>query len=186
MAANKITALDAEQRLTTYVQSIQNVGRTIHGLNGLTLIEELKRGKSGFGPYPKVSLFESANRIMTDLVILHGVRWLLAKSNFGFDSYTVEYGNENNNDYDIQASVGGRTLIGEAFNVAPSFFQGKKTAMLKKLQIDEKADVKLIMFNHDAVAPGYVPIPPSGVHFLLVNISAGDCRMVPSELPSTL
>jgi hypothetical protein len=183
MAANKITALDAEQRLFAYVQSIQDVGNTIHGLNGLALIEELKRGKSGFGPYPKVSLFESANRIMTDLVILHGVRWLLFKSNFDFKSYVVEYGNENNNGFDIRASGGGRTLIGEAFNVAPSFFQGKKAAMLKKLRIDEKADVKLIMFNHDAVAPGYVPNPPSGVHFLLVNISSGVCQMVPHELP---
>ncbi len=180
MAVNIITIQDAEQRLYDYVQSIKNVGGTISGLKGMSLIKELKRGKSGFGPYPEVSLFESANRIMTDLVILHGVRWLLAKSDFGFDSYKVEYGHQNNNDYDIEAINDGRKLIGEAFNVAPSFFQGKKAAMLKKLHIDEKANVKLIMFNHDAVAPSYIPTPPLGVHFVFVDVSTGDCRMLPA------
>jgi hypothetical protein len=179
MAINTITRHDAEQRLSDYVQSIENVGSTIPGLKGISLIEELKRGKTGFGPYPEVSLFESANRIMTDLVILHGVRWLLAKSCFGFDSYTVEYGNQNNNEYDLAASNEGGKLIGEAFNVAPSFFQGKKAAMLKKLDIDEKADVKLILFNHDAVKPGYRPTPRARVHFVFVDVSTGDCRMVP-------
>lgn len=181
MVLNVITATDVEHCLTAYVQSIQNVGSTIAGLKGRALIEELKRGKTGFGPYPKVSLFESANRIMTDLVILHGVKWLLVKSHFGFKSYTVEYGNENNNEYDIEATSGRRRLVGEAFNVAPSFFQGKKAAMLKKLRIDEKASVKIIMFNHDAVAPDYEPNPPFGLHFLFVNIGSGDCRMVPDK-----
>jgi hypothetical protein len=180
MAINTITKHDVEQRLSDYVQSIENVGSTIPGLKGISLIKELKRGKTGLGPYPEVSLFESANRIMTDLVILQGVRWLLAESRFGFDSYTVEYGNQNNNDYDIAASNQGRTLIGEAFNVAPSFFQGKKAAMLKKLQIDEKADVKLIMFNHDAVKRGYRPTPRAGVHFVFVDVGTGECGMVPS------
>ena len=179
MATNTITRHDIEKRLYGYVQSIENVGSTIPGIKGISLIKELKRGKTGFGPYPEVSLFESANRIMTDLVILYGVRWLLAKSQFGFDSYMVEYGNQNNNDYDIVAFKEGKKLIGEAFNVAPSFFQGKKAAMLKKLRIDEKADVKLIMFNHDAVKPGYRPAPSAGVHFVFVDVSTGDCRIVP-------
>ena len=74
MALNIITRRDADQCLSEYVQAIEDVGSTIPLLRGLSLISELKRCKTGSGPYPDVSLFESANRIMTDLVILHGVR----------------------------------------------------------------------------------------------------------------
>jgi hypothetical protein len=41
---------------------------------------------------------------MTDLVILNGVKWLLEERIFGFSAYTVEYGHQNNNSYDIEAS----------------------------------------------------------------------------------
>lgn len=180
MRQNTLTKNNVDQSLAEYIQSIEDVGRTVTRLRGLRLINELKRGKAGFGPYPAVSIFESANRIMTDLVILRGVRWLLAENIFDFPSYRVEYGNENNNGNDIEASNDGRTLIGEAFNVAPSFFQGKKAAMLKKLSIAEKADVKLIMFNHDAVLASYKPTPPAGVNFVFVDVSSGDCRIFPS------
>jgi hypothetical protein len=115
---------------------------------------------------------------MTDLVILKGVKWLLTNSDFGFDSYMVEYGHQNNNNFDIEASGNGQRLIGEAFNVAPSFFQGKKSAMLRKLNIDEKANIKLIMFNHDAVEEGYKPNPRSNVHFVFVDVTTGQCRVV--------
>jgi hypothetical protein len=181
--ANIITAVDAKQRLLDYEHSIQDVGRNIPALRGRSLILELKRGKTGIGPYPDVSLFESANRIMTDLVILNGVKWLLTESGLEFEAYTVEYGHENNNRFDIQASKDGRTLIGEAFNVAPSFFQGKKAAMIKKLRIDEDAEIKLVMFNHDAVARGYVPNPPNGMHFVFVDIDTGECSMTPKHDP---
>ena len=177
-SANVITIEDADRRISEYLRSIENVGGTIPSLKGLALITELKRGQTGIGPYPNVSLFESANRIMTDLVILRGVKWLLTKSDFGFDSYTVEYGHQNNNSFDLEASRGGHRLIGEAFNVAPSFFQGKKAAMLRKLNIDEAANIKLIMFNHDAVAKGYKPNPPNDVHFVFVDVATGDCRVV--------
>jgi hypothetical protein len=70
---------------------------------------------------------------LSDLVILYGVKWLLDNNTFPFESYTVEYGNENKNGFDICATGNGKTLIGEAFNVAQSFFQTKKSTMLKKL-----------------------------------------------------
>ena len=181
MATNIITVEDAEQRLRDYERSVQDVGSTILAQRGISLILELKRGKTGSGPYPHVSLFESANRIMTDLVILNGVNWLLTKSGLAFDAYTVEYGHENNNRFDIQASNGISTLVGEAFNVAPSFFQGRKAAMIKKLSIDDNADLKLLMFNHDAVAPGYVANPRNSMKFVFVNIGTGECSMTPEH-----
>ena len=75
-----------------YEESIRDIGGSILALRGIELIRELKRGKTGIGPYGDVSLFESANRIMTDLVILHGVNWLLNESGLDFHEYRVEYG----------------------------------------------------------------------------------------------
>jgi hypothetical protein len=169
MPPNTIDRANVDQAVRKYEESIRDIGGSILALRGIELIRELKRGKTGIGPYGDVSLFESANRIMTDLVILHGVNWLL------------EYGHENNNRFDIQATKDDRSLIGEAFNVAPSFFQGKKAAMIKKLGFDETASVKLILFNHDAVAAGYSANPPAGMKFVFVNIGTGECRMTPES-----
>jgi hypothetical protein len=117
---------------------------------------------------------------MTDLVILYGVRWLLKRAVFPFDSYLVEYGNDDKQGFDIRATSGGSTLIGEAFNVAPSFFQGKKGAMLKKLrQPAAKADFKLIMFNHDAVTPQYVPKTEEREFLVVVRVGTDEAQVIP-------
>jgi hypothetical protein len=126
-------------------------------------------------------MFEAANRIMTDLVILNGVNRLLLDEVFPFDRYTVEYGNTDENGFDIRATKDGMTLLGEAFNVAPSFFQGEKTSMLKKLRGPQAtANFKIIMFNHDAVPPTYVPEIREGEFFVVVNIESGATRVVPN------
>ena len=92
---------------------------------------------------------------MTDLVILKGMKWLLDFHSFPFEEYIVKYGNEDSNDHDINASNGGKLLVGEAFNVAPSFFQGKKNAMRKKLRSNKSgADYMIILANSDAVKDG--------------------------------
>jgi hypothetical protein len=70
-----------------------------------------------------------------------------------FKRYTAALGVTDG--YDLTAGDGARRLVGEAFNVAPSFFQTKKGAMLKKLQAEEAA-YRLIVFNADAVkTPAY-------------------------------
>ena len=165
-----------------FVRSIKGLGGSIKGKTGLGLLEALKREKLKTGPYLGVSLFEAANRVMTDLVILHGVTWLLKQKIFPFNSYTVEFGNEDNNDFDIKASFKGKTLVGEAFNVAPSFFQGKKSSMLKKLRRNgQKADYRVIMVNHDAVTKDYSPKTEAGVYYVVVNVSSGETRIVPNK-----
>ncbi len=148
-ARDTLSRTNVDALITEYAASTGSLGESIAKLKGLRLLEALKRDVVGTGPYPGVTLFEAANRIMSDLVILHGVRWLLNHDVFPFDSYTVEYGNENRNGFDIRAAASGSTLIGEAFNVAQSFFQNKKNAMLKKLRDPAAtADFKVIMFNH--------------------------------------
>jgi len=174
-----LTLHNVQALVKRYTKSIENIGVTIEGMKGLTLIQALKREKVGSGPYPKVTIFEAANRIMTDLVILHGVRWLLKNRTFPFDAYEVEFGNEDKNDFDLRASGNGRLLVGEAFNVAPSFYQGKKLPMLKKLR-KETADYRVVMVNHDAVTQGYSPLLEDGLYYVFVNVAASTAKVVPN------
>jgi hypothetical protein len=177
-----LTPKNVDRILQEFVGSIRGIEGSIKGKTGLGLLEALKREKLKRGPYPGVTLFEAANRIMTDLVILHGVAWLLKEKVLPLDSYTVEFGNEDKNGFDIKANAKGKTLIGEAFNVAPSFFQIKKSSMLKKLRHNGKnADYRIIMVNDDAVANGYAPRSEAGLYYVVVNVASGKTRIVPNK-----
>jgi hypothetical protein len=161
-----------------YVLSIENIGRTIIGLQGIKLFHCLKRDKVGTGPYPNVTLFEAANRIMTDLVIMKGVKWLIDSNELPFEEYLVEYGNEDNNDHDITAENKGKRFSGEAFNVAPSFYQGKKNSMLKKLLMANPiADYNFIIVNADAIKSGYHPKIKDHEYYFFVNIESGSAKL---------
>lgn len=182
-SSTTLSKANIDQTLADYLASVEDLGESIANLRGFRLFEALKRDVVGKGPYPTVTLFEAANRIMTDLVILYGVRWLLKHALFPFDTYVVEYGNDDTQGFDIRASSGGSALIGEAFNVAPSFFQGKKRSMLKKLrQPTALADFKLIMFNHDAVTPEYVPETGEREFYVVVRVGTEEARAVATSL----
>lgn len=169
-----------EVAIVEYESSIVEIGDTLSGLRGLSLLQYLKRSQLGVGPYPHVTLFEAANRIMTDLVILKGVKWLLDSHSFPFEEYIVEYGNEDCNDHDITASNDGKYLVGEAFNVAPSFFQGKKNAMRKKLRANKSCvDYMVILANSDAVNDGYTPKILEKEYYVFVNVESGAGKLLP-------
>jgi hypothetical protein len=129
-----LSSENVDAQINTYLACIEGIGASISELRGLRLLEALKRTAIKAGPYPHATLFEAANRIMTDLVLLYGVWWLLQSRVFPFSTYVVEYGHEDKNGFDITAEQDSQKLIGEAFNVEPSFFQGKKASMLRKLR----------------------------------------------------
>lgn len=159
--------------LEEYVAMIASIGTSIDSLRGIELFTALKRSTVGSGPYPHVSLFEAANRIMTDLVILYGVRWLLQDSTLPFKQYKVEYGHENKNLHDITAISNGVTCHGEAFNVASSFFQTKKSSALKKLRRDiSVSDYTVLLVNSDSVSPDYCHNLNEREYMVLVDIAA--------------
>jgi len=166
---------------TNFHTSLASIGESIQGKTGVALFTALKREKLVGGPYPGVSLFEAANRIMSDLVILGGVSGLLEGGFFPFTSYTVEFGNEDKNGFDIRAVSGSETLVGEAFNVAPSFFQIKKDSALKKLRRDASdATYKVLMFNDDAASLSYSPKPEIGLYHVLVGVESGSVQVRPN------
>ncbi len=165
----------------SFYTSLKSIGESIRGKTGVPLFMALKREKLVGGPYPDVSLFEAANRIMSDLVILKGVAGLLQNNSFPFSSYTVEFGNENENGFDICASSDSASLVGEAFNVASSFFQTKKGSALKKLRRDgANATYRILMFNDDAVSSSYSPKPEVGLHHILVCVESGQVQVKPN------
>ena len=175
-----------EATISDYESSIETIGDTLSGLRGIPLFQSLKRNRIGLGPYPHVTLFEAANRIMTDLVILKGVKWLLDTHAFPFDEYVVEYGNEDSNDHDITAHNGSKRLIGEAFNVAPSLFQCKKNAMRKKLRGNkDDADFMIVVANADAVNDNYAPKMEENEYYIFVNVESVRARLLSknSKLP---
>jgi hypothetical protein len=185
--SDMLSTSNVDTIIAEYTAAAERVGQSIANLNGLELLAALKRSKVAAGPYPDVALFEAANRIMSDLVILHGVRWLLHHDVFPFDSSIVEYGNEDKKGFDIRASANGKTLIGEAFNVAPSFFQIKKGAMLRKLRNPAAiADFKVILINHDAVPTSYVPRLQDKEFIVVVDIRAGVARVITSRSTVTV
>ena len=121
---------------------------------------------------------------MTDLVILNGVKWLLQESVFPFSKYRVEFGNEDYSAHDLMAENEDERLVGEAFNVAPSFFQAKKAAMLRKLRIPENREgLKLILANADAVGESYRPKLRANEHIVLVDVFTGTAMRWSGDTP---
>jgi len=171
----KLNRANIEKEVKDYLRSVNSIKLPTPDKDVLTFINSLKREALGSGPYPDVSLFEASNRILSDLVVLLGVRQLLTNPSVGnvrlpFTEYKVALGVEGGND--LMAIAGTSRLVGEAFNVAPSFFQSKKSSMIKKLQSQEKSDYRLIIFNADAVkSPDYyIEKSKQSMLYLPVNI----------------
>jgi hypothetical protein len=142
-----------DEAITDYRDSLSNVPLSIYADDILSFLTKIKREEMKSGPYPNVSLFEAANRIMTDLTILYGIRDLLNGKVLELDflEYNVEFGNENKNKHDITANKDGKELIGEAFNVSKTFFHTKKSSSLKKLNASmDKSKILLLLYNDDA------------------------------------
>ena len=111
---------------------------------------------------------------MTDLTILFGIKELLERNiePINYSQYTVELGYFDEGDNDIYAENDKGCLIGEAFNVAPSFFQVKKAKSLKKMYQQRNGNKKiLLIYNVDAVKDSYSPKMNSGVFHLKVDLN---------------
>ncbi|MBT1689441.1 hypothetical protein [Dawidia soli] len=159
--------------ISSYFRLLDSVSLSISATNVHSFLLGLKRETIKAGPYPNVSIFEAANRIMTDLTILYGVQALLngVLEAVRFDEYEVLFGNENHNAFDVMARNERNKLIGEAFNVATSFFPGKKAASMKKLRASKDSDVIiLLLYNADAVSDTYKPKKENNVFHLPVHI----------------
>jgi hypothetical protein len=165
-----------DKAIIDYQFLLDQIPSSIISDNVLELFTKIKREKLNVGPYPNVTLFETANRVMTDLVTLYGIKKLLEGKigELNFIEYKVEFGNEDNNDNDVSASNDEYELIGEAFNVARSFFQTKKLTALKKMR-NQKTNIRnikrLLIYNSDAVIKEYIPKTKENEFHLAVELN---------------
>lgn len=180
----KLNCENIDYIYSQYSSKMQSMDTGLSGLSGVELFHHLKRVNVNSGPYPDVSLFEAINLIMTDLVLFKGIKWLLTNKTFPFDEYTVQLGSKHNKQYDIVAECCGVELIGESFNVSPSFFQSKKHAMLKKIRNSTfQPKYKLIISNSDAKKSlSYKPRLMESEFFLFIDVATGKGEMISSKL----
>ena len=170
---NRLNKTNIEKAIADYLNLLKNIPLKLQSENVLKFLTDLKRKKLNSGPYPNVTLFESANRIMSDLTILYGIKELLngAISDIKYDEYQVEFGHDNYNNNDIYASDGISKLIGEGFNVAKSFFPTKKANALKKMRAQiEPNDKLLLIYNSDAVLESYKPVRKMNEYHLKIKL----------------
>ena len=118
----------------------------------------LKRKPMVKSHYSGCTIFEVANRTLSDLVVLGLAELLLTKGvgNLGpLGQLTALLGNKGGIDVTAQLPDK-RRLVAECFNVAPSFFSVKLQQTKKKLRDLAVDDVKVVAFNKEA-APTWKP-----------------------------
>ncbi|OGO00966.1 MAG: hypothetical protein A2Y59_04185 [Chloroflexi bacterium RBG_13_52_14] len=169
-----LNLMNIKEKFTDYLDLIKSLKHPMHQNDILEFMYRLKRDPLSSGPYPKVSLFETANRIFSDLVIFLGVKQLLTdpmvdNTRLPFTEYKVRFGVTAG--HDLEADSGSVHLIGEAFHVASSLFTKKLADTEKKLQ-REKADYKLIIFNSDAAEnrDNYLKKSAPSMFYLTVDV----------------
>ncbi len=149
-----LTLKNIDKIIADYKVLLTELAPKIEGTDILDLLKKLKRPGINTGPYPNVSIFESANRIMTDLVIIYGAKLLLEGAITEVPkvpTVRVDYGNQNTQPHDIIGQEGEYYIAGEAFNVAPSFFNTKKSFSIKKLLETNPAPTHLFLLcNSDS------------------------------------
>jgi hypothetical protein len=181
--AQSLSAANIDQMIDRHTESIRALAVPIAHLTGLSLERSLKRTPARIGPYPRMSLFEAAQRIMSDLVMLqrimsdlvmlHGVKWLLKSGLFPFDAYRVE--RDKRGGLDVLANnESGAHLVGGALNVSRSSFQRRKRAVLDTLG-DKRcdADFRVLMVNHDAIGRDAIRALPSRHWLLAIDVQDG-------------
>jgi hypothetical protein len=175
-----LTKRNIARTLRRYRACVAEIGQLPTGRTAEERLLALKRKWVEAGPYPKVSWSEGANRIMADLVMLHGVKWLLENSEFPFTAYKVDYGNANTQPHDIMAKAGRDRLCGEAFNVSKHLFSQKKNGSLQKLERTRpKPRYRVMVFNQDAIRDRSTFKPSEGVHCILVDTANANVEAVP-------
>jgi hypothetical protein len=150
--------------------------------NPVHFFDYIKRGKIKNGPYPYVSPSEASNRILTDFVILFGIKMLLNNyiPEINFSTYDVDYGNKNEQEHDIIVKDNlGIHLIGEAFNVSKSLLSDKKRKSVRKLEQNKKNlfnlwsrdIITIIMYNSDVEDRNSHWILKNNIYYLKVDVN---------------
>ena len=121
--------------------------------NIIDLLKLVKRNEVEIGPYKGLTVFESLNRIGSDLVLLSGTEKLFNNEIEGIYPKTIELKLGNKAGFDIIVkTIDGTIIYGEGYNVAKSFCKFKTRHTIDKF--DKSDEVKsckkaIILINED-------------------------------------
>jgi hypothetical protein len=171
-----VTEANLQKAIDDYLAKLRTLQTRIEEGSPYDLLLRLKRTPVDGGPYPGVSVFETANRVLSDLVILFGLRRLfsgadIAGVRFPFQTYLIALGTQSGPD--LQAEEGPLSLRGEAFNVASTFYQTKRAQALRRLRTQSPMPThRIVLFNSDAVSdPSAFPqATADGIVFIPVEV----------------
>lgn len=131
--------------IALYYNSFNSNPYTIPTINTLEFMLSAKRAKIAFGPYKDLTFFEISNRIYSDLVLLEAAQILFEMNNI--KNVQLKMSNHSGNDI-VVIDKNNNEMVGEAFNTASSYFQGKMRSELKKFGNNKKG---IIAFNKTAL-----------------------------------
>lgn len=134
-----------EELKSAYHQYFESVVLDIPRKDTLSHMLWAKRVKLNFGPYENLTFFEMSNRIYSDFVLLEAAKILFAEHQI--KSVILKMSNHSGRDLTL-IDKNNTKIVGEAFNTAPSYFQGKMRSELKKFDNEE---VGIIAFNSCAL-----------------------------------
>lgn len=145
---------NARRTVEDYLEKLNLVRLPVLSRDPIAAFQMLKRMPIGTGPYPKTTVFETANLVLSDLIVLSAVESLLRNPLPGIPSERLaeaEVALGVRPGFDIEArTTSRRKVVGECFNVSPSLFRLKLTKAKVKLGAAKRAH-RLVAFNGDAV-----------------------------------
>jgi hypothetical protein len=124
--------------------------RDLSSMNPDEITQFLKRDKFDIGKYRQITVFEAANRMASDLVLLEGLPLIAEK--YSATNFKVLLGNhaiEQQGDFALE--IDGKWWEGEAFSTAESFFHPKLSATRSKWNKQGNGHLfRFILFNTSA------------------------------------
>ena len=150
-----LTKTEFDKAKQLYYETITNSSFSFSPTsNIIDLLKLVKRNEVEIGPYKGLTVFESLNRIGSDLVLLSGAAKLFNNEIEGISPKTIELKLGNKAGFDIIVkTIDGAIVYGEGYNVAKSFCKFKTRQTIDKLHKsdDVKSSKKAIILINDDV-----------------------------------
>ncbi len=167
-----LTLANIDEVIVTYLGGVRAMEVPPVEDDLLHFIRDLKRKPIKMGPHEGLTLYEAFNRTLSDLVILFGVRKMLLEplpdvGRLPYTEFDVALGNTPG--FDVQAEANGRLLLGEAFDVAQSYYPAKMRESRAKLIRRPDVEHRVVIFNIDARSGRTVESSPA-LFYLPVDV----------------
>lgn len=118
---------------------------------GLALLDAVSLGPTTKGPYKGRSFLDATSSILTNLLVLQGVRWMLVEFDALFDKYTLNYTPTLSDFCHIQAVNGADTLDARVAYANPVTACEKICNEFSDLRVGPTARFNIVVANKSGV-----------------------------------